>query len=130
MTFRIGRKRAATLIVAVVLACGVIATAQGKVDVTGNWVLEVMTQAGGTTMPTVTLKQDGEKLTGHYSSQTLGEANITGTIKGQQIDFGFSTEVQGFALQVRYTGTVNGNTMTGKISLGELGDGTFTGKKQ
>jgi hypothetical protein len=100
------------------------------VDVTGNWVLEVMTQAGGTTMPTVTLKQDGEKLTGHYSSQTLGEANITGTIKGQQIEFGFSTEVQGFALQVRYTGTVNGNTMTGKISLGELGDGTFTGKKQ
>jgi hypothetical protein len=89
-----------------------------------------MTQAGGTTMPTVTLKQDGEKLTGHYSSQTLGEADITGTIKGQQIDFGFSTEVQGFALQVRYTGTVNGNAMTGKISLGDLGDGTFTGKKQ
>jgi hypothetical protein len=130
MTFRIGRKRAAALIVAVFLACGAIAAAQGKVDVTGNWVLEVMTQAGGTTMPTITLKQDGEKLTGHYSSQTLGEANITGTIKGQQIEFGFSTEVQGFALQVRYTGTVNGNTMTGKISLGELGDGTFTGKKQ
>ena len=55
---------------------------------------------------------------------------MTGTIKGQQIEFGFGAEVQGFALQVRYTGTVDGNTMKGKISLGELGDGTFTGKKQ
>ena len=65
-----------------------------------------------------------------FSVMTLGEANIIGTIKGQQIDFGFSTEVQGFVLQVRYTGTVNGNTMTRKISHTELGDGTFTGKKQ
>jgi hypothetical protein len=89
-----------------------------------------MTQAGGTTTPTVTLKQDGEKLTGHYSSESLGEAEITGTVKGQQIEFGFNADVQGFALQVRYTGTVTRDTMSGKISLGELGDGTFTGKKK
>jgi len=73
MTFRIGRKRTAALIVAVFLGCGAIATAQGKVDVTGNWVLEVMTQAGGTTMPTVTLKQDGEKLTGLFFTNSRRE---------------------------------------------------------
>jgi hypothetical protein len=56
--------------------------------------------------------------------------DVTGTVKGQQIEFGFNTSVQGFALQVRYTGTVEGNQMKGKISLGELGDGTFTGKKE
>ena len=104
--------------------------AQDKVDVTGKWVLEVSTQAGGTTMPTVTLKQEGEKLTGHYSSLTLGETDITGTVKGQQIEFAFDASAQGFALHVIYTGTIKGNTMSGKISLGELGDGTFTGKKQ
>ena len=42
------------------------AAAQGsektKVDVTGSWALEVQTDAGGTTTPSVTLKQDGEKL--------------------------------------------------------------------
>lgn len=80
-------------------------------------------------MPTVTLKQDNEKVTGHYSSQALGEADVTGTIKGQQIEFGFNVEVQGFPLQVHYTGTVKGDTMKGKVSLGELGDGTFTGKR-
>jgi hypothetical protein len=90
----------------------------------------VTTQAGGTTMPEVTLKQEGEKLTGHYTSQVLGDATVTGTIKGQQIELSFNVEVQGFGLHVIYTGTVDGNTMKGKISLGELGDGTFTGKKQ
>jgi hypothetical protein len=126
-----GKRLQSLLVVAALFLAGTAAIiAQGTVNVTGNWILEVNTQAGGTTMPTVTLKQDGEKLTGHYSSLTLGEAEITGTVKGQQIDFGFNTEVQGFALQVRYTGTVKGDTMSGKISLGELGDGTFTGKKQ
>ena len=103
--------------------------AQGKVDVTGKWALQVTTEAGGTTTPSLTLKQDGEKLTGHYSSQALGEADITGTIKGQQIEFGFKADVQGFALQVKYTGTVEGDSMKGTLSLGELGDGTFTAKK-
>jgi len=78
----------------------------------------------------LTLKQDGEKLSGHYSSVTLGEAEVTGTLKGQQIEFSFNADVQGFALHVQYTGTVKGDTMDGKISLGELGDGTFTGRKQ
>ena len=118
------------LTIIVLLSASAALMAQTKVDVTGKWALEVKTEAGGTTMPDVTLKQDGEKLTGHYSSQTLGEAEVTGTVKGQQIEFGFNAQVQAFALQVRYTGTVDGNSMKGKISLGELGDGTFTGKKQ
>jgi hypothetical protein len=116
--------------VAALLAGSAILQAQTKTDVTGKWVLEVITQAGGTTMPEVTLKQEGEKLTGHYTSQTLGDATVTGTIKGQQIEFSFNAQVQGFGLHVIYTGTVDGNTMKGKISLGELGDGTFRGKKQ
>jgi len=129
MRFAAKCTKSVIVVVALFLA-GTPIIAQDTVNVTGNWILVVNTEAGGTTMPTVTFKQDGEKLTGHYSSLSLGEANITGTVKGQQIDFGFNTEVQGFALQVRYTGTVKGDTMSGKISLGELGDGTFTGKKQ
>jgi hypothetical protein len=118
------------LAVAALLAGSAILQAQSKTDVTGKWALEVTTQAGGTTTPEVTLKQEGEKLTGHYTSEALGEANVTGTIKGQQIEFSFDVEVQGFGLHVIYIGIVDGNTMKGKISLGELGDGMFTGKKQ
>src|SRR5262245_28854241 len=130
MRFRNMRVGMAIIAIAAMFAGGAMLAAQSKVNVTGKWALEVTTQAGGTTMPSVVLKQDGEKLTGHYSSMSLGEADVTGTIKGQQIEFGFNAEVQGFALHVRYTGTVEGDTMKGAISLGELGDGTFTGKKQ
>lgn len=96
-------------------------------DVTGKWTMTVQTQAG-TGSPTFDLKQEGSKITGQYSGQ-LGEAPVTGTVKGNEVTFGFKVSGQGQELEVTYTGTVEGDTMSGKVSLGELGDGTFTGKK-
>ncbi len=71
-----------------------VAAQAAKVDLTGKWTFTVQTDAG-TGEPTVTLKQEGEKLTGHYSSQVLGEADLTGTVKGQQIQFAFTANAQG-----------------------------------
>ncbi len=106
------------------------AAAQDKpVDVSGNWALTVETSAG-TGNPTVEFKQDGETLTGNYSSQVFGEQKVTGTIKGNAITFGFTTSFQGSTVTVTYTGTVDPSTMKGKVTLGELGEGTFTGKKK
>ena len=51
-------------------------------DVAGSWALTVETDVGGTTNPSVTLEQNGATLTGHYSSDTLGEAEVTGTVDG------------------------------------------------
>jgi hypothetical protein len=101
----------------------------GKVDVTGKWVFAVETGAG-TGTPTMTFKQDGEKLTGHYSGQ-LGEADLTGTVKGQDISFKFTVDVQGQTLNAIYTGTVDSkDSMKGKVDLVGLGEGTFTAKRQ
>ena len=106
------------------------AAGQGeKVDVTGTWAFTIET-ANGTASPTVTFKQDGEKLTGHYSSPVLGERDFTGTVKGNAINFVIDAEVQGQAIKVTYSGTVEKDTMKGKVVLGELGEGTFTGKKK
>jgi hypothetical protein len=100
-----------------------------KVDVTGVWALQI--DLGGTTgTPTVTFKQDGEKLTGTYSSQVLGEQTLTGTVKGNKIDFGFMASFEGNAVKVTYTGTVEKDTMKGEVSFGDMGGGTFTGKKK
>ena len=106
-------------------------SAQGsKVDVSGKWTFTVQTDAGGGT-PTVTLKQDGEKLTGHYSSQNLGEADLTGTVKGQDIKFSFSADAQGTTITVTYTGTIeNKDSMKGTVDLGGVAQGTFTAKRQ
>lgn len=116
-------------ILALVAALVMPATAQG-VNVTGKWVFDVET-SGGSGQPTVTFKQEGEKLTGHYSSQTLGEADFTGTVKGTAIQFTFNAEAQGQQIDVAYTGTVDGNSMKGTVNMagGQL-TGSFTGKKQ
>ena len=123
--------------VAIVAAAAIVmaavatrAVAQAKIDVTGKWLFAVETSAGPGT-PTVTLKQDGEKLTGHYSSQTLGEADLTGTVKGQSVNFTFDADLQGNLVKVTYAATVESkDAMKGTIDIGGLATGTFTGKRQ
>jgi len=101
-----------------------------KVDVSGVWTFSVQSEAGAST-PTVTLKQDGEKLTGHYSSLLVGEAELTGTVKGQNIEFTVSADVQGTKFQLRYSGTVeNKDSMKGELAAAEFGAGTFTAKRK
>jgi hypothetical protein len=98
-----------------------------KIDVTGAWSVTVETEAGSGT-PSFTFKQEGEKLTGRYKG-LLGEADLTGTVKGDKIEFSFkvSGQVEGV---VTYTGATDGKTMKGKVSLAGLGEGTFSGKRQ
>jgi hypothetical protein len=98
-----------------------------KIDVTGAWSVTVETEAGSGN-PSFTFKQEGEKLTGNYKG-LLGEANLTGTVKGDKIEFSFkvSGQVEGV---VTYTGATDGKTMKGKVSLAGMGEGTFSGKKQ
>jgi len=98
-------------------------------DVSGAWQLQI-DLGGNAGTPSMTLKQDGEKLTGVYSSQVVGEQQLTGTIKGNDITFGFQASFDGNAVKVTYTGTVDKDTMKGKVVFGDLGEGTFTGKKK
>jgi hypothetical protein len=101
---------------------------QTSSDVTGKWSFQVQTSVGSGT-PTISLKQDGEKLTGHYSGQ-LGEADLTGTVKGQSITFTFTVNVQGYEIVATYTGTIEDkDSLKGTTHLGDLGDGTFTAKR-
>jgi len=96
-------------------------------NVTGTWTMTVETQAG-TGNPTFTLKQTGKDVTGNYKG-TLGEAPVTGTVNGNDVTLKYTINAQGMELAVTYTGTVEGDSMKGKVSLGDLGEGTFTGKK-
>lgn len=117
------------LVIATLLLTGVGIAAQAT-DVSGKWVLTVQTSAGGGS-PTLDLKQDGQKLTGHYTSAQLGEADVTGTVEGAKVTVKFAVDVQGTHLDVVYTGTLEGkDSMKGTVNLGGLGEGTFTGKKQ
>jgi hypothetical protein len=101
----------------------------GKLDVTGTWNFSVETEAGAGN-PTFTFKQDGENLTGHYTG-TFGEADVTGTLKGKDITFQFTGEIQGQQLTSIYRGTVDSPTaMKGTLEITGLGAGTFTATKK
>ena len=95
---------------------------------TGEWAFEVQTDQGSGS-PTITFKQGGEKLTGKYAGQ-LGNADLTGTVKGNAIRFTFTVDAQGQQAPVTYEGTVEKTTMKGKLDIGGMVSGTFTAKKK
>lgn len=98
-----------------------------KINVTGAWTMKVETSAGSGS-PTVTLQQDGEKLTGKYNG-ALGESDLTGTVKGNAVEFSFKVTGQ-FEGTITYSGTTDGKTMSGKVILAGIGEGTFTGSRK
>lgn len=102
-------------------------SSDGKLDVSGSWTLDVTT-AGGSGTPTITLKQNGEALTGEYSGQ-LGQAQLSGTLKGSDITFSFDVTVEGNAVHVVYTGTAGPDAMKGRVDIGGGVQGTFSGKR-
>jgi len=97
------------------------------VDVTGTWNFEVTTEFG-TGSSTMTFKQDGGKITGKYSGQ-YGEAELTGSIKGNEIAFSYELVRESMTAVVSYSGTVEKDRMKGTLSIGDMGNGSFTAVK-
>jgi hypothetical protein len=95
---------------------------------TGTWAIEAHHSAGVST-PTVTITQTGEKLTGKYVG-SYGESVLTGSIKDNK-EFTFSVEIgTEQKVTVVYNGTLEGDTIKGSLTMGEMGEGTFTGKRK
>lgn len=90
-----------------------------KIDITGNWIFEVDI-AGQTGTPFFTFKQDGEKLTGHYTGQ-FGEADVTGQVTGDEVEFSFGPEEQ----RATYKGTIQKGSMEGEADYAGQATGTW-----
>jgi hypothetical protein len=98
-------------------------------DITGAWDFTVETDAGSGN-PSFEFKQVGEKLTGTYSGM-FGKAALTGTVKGDRIEFSFEVSGQGVSGKMTYRGTIESATkMKGEVQLAEAGKGTWTGTKK
>lgn len=101
----------------------------GGINITGAWAFTVETPAGSGT-PGFTFKQEGETLSGNYKGQ-LGEAPLTGTVKGSDVKFTIKVNAQGQDLTITYIGKIeNKDSMKGTASFGELGEGTWTAKRK
>lgn len=107
----------------VLLLCGALPLLAA--DITGTWSADVTLDAGSG-VATFTFKQTGESLAGTYSG-TLGQAKVTGTLKGNQVEWSFDSDQAG---KVVYRGTLEGNQITGTCEYGAVGKGTFKAQKK
>jgi len=113
-----------TSFLAVALAFFATAPAASAQDVAGRWVLDVNLDAGSGQAVFV-FEVQGTNITGTYAG-VLGEQQVTGTIEGNVVRFGFESPDAG---EVTFDGLIEGNTMEGACEYGALGSGTFTGSK-
>ncbi len=97
-------------------------------DVSGTWDLTVESQQG-TANPSVTLIQSGEQLSGTYRGR-MGQHKLEGTIRGSEIRFSVTMRFQDQPLVISYSGTVDADSMSGTVQFGDLGSGTWTGKRR
>jgi len=101
-----------------------------KVDLTGTWLLNVVTD-GGSGSPTLTLKQQGDSLTGRYSSQIFGELEVAGTVKGREFSVQLVATIEGQSFTMTYSGALQADkSIKGTVDLGGMGGGTFTGTRR
>ena len=119
------------LVTAIAIMFAVVAQSSAQTTMTGSWILEVSSDQG-ITMPELTLVQEGMKLTGHYSSDALGENDITGMVDGGNVTVSFEADLQGQSAPVSYKGTVDEEGVwSGTLDIaGGLLTGTFTAKKE
>jgi hypothetical protein len=118
------------LATALVITLAGAVEASAQMSLSGAWTFTVDLD-GSITYPAVTLVQDGETLTGHYSSEGLGENDITGTVSEMKITIMFAADPGlGQVIDVVYTGTIDEEgKISGTLDLGGLAQGTFTAVK-
>ncbi len=78
---------------------------------------------------TLTLKADGDKLTGTVSSQ-MGDAPVAGAAKDSDITFTMNFDAGGTAMTLTWKGKVDGDKISGIVDLGGQGEMKFAGTKK
>ncbi len=76
------------------------------------------------------LEQDGDKLKGEYSTEFFGAFPLTGSIAANTVHFRTSYPIEGQHLNWMFTGTVNGDRISGTVNMGEYGETTWTAEKR
>ena len=93
------------------LLCALVlcATVAFAADISGTWKFTVETNQGTRILPTAVFQQNGDKLTGTFNSQILGEVKLTGSVKGNAVEFSFAG-ADGQTIQASYKGTIESST--------------------
>ena len=121
-------------VVASVAAVGAAGQGQGQkppaLDVTGKWTM-TLDMSMGTATPALVLKQEGETLGCTYTGR-YGTYQLHGTLKGRAIAFSFEMGSSGQGVTMSFSGEVaaDGQTMNGTADLGEMGEASWSAKRE
>lgn len=115
-----------------VVILGIVATVltvavTTQTDVTGKWDMTIDTDQGAAP-GTLTLTQDGEKLTGELASDQ-GTLEFEGTIIGDKVAWVAEVDAGGAFIEITVEGTVDGDQMMGTLDFGGYGGGDWTAKR-
>lgn len=129
------RNLSITLLLSAALASPVAAQ-----DLTGTWEISTQGGRGGPQTSTLVLAQDGETLTGTMTVSLGGRGGrgggpqelevSNGTVDGNSFSFTVTLSVQGNSIDLNYSGTVDGDEMSGTRGGPRGGGQPFTGEKQ
>jgi hypothetical protein len=129
------RARINALAVALVIVTGAVAlaaqTPAKPAAVAGKWTVSLETESF-TATSALEFKQDVEKLTGTYTSTRYGATPLQGTIKDRAIEFTFKLNADGTEVAMAFKGELaaDGQTMKGRATIAEMGEATWTAKKE
>src|SRR5262245_21201635 len=99
-------------------------------SLTGRWAMELNMSMGQST-PALTLKQDGEKITGTYTSR-YGTFPLEGTLKVRAVQLYVTISVEGMQVDMAFTGEVaaDGQSMKGEADVGQAGDAAWVARRE
>ena len=103
------------------------APAFAQTNIAGDWEMTI-TSPQGTRTTAISLKQEGEKISGMFKSQA-GELPVEGSITGNDLKLAFTINFQGQPMPITMSGTVDGESIAGKADFGGLADGDFSAKR-
>ena len=101
--------------------------ASAQTSVAGDWDGSFNTPGGARPFKLI-LKVDGEKLSGTVK-RANGDVPLTGTIKGDVINFSYTISYGGNDLTLSYSGKVAGDSMSGTVSFGGNAEDTWSAKR-
>lgn len=88
--------------------------------VEGSWAVTIH-YLRGTGEQHFELKRDGNTVTGDQLGEQFNTTFTRGAIYANQIELVSALPVPGYPVHCTFTGTVQGNTMSGKLNMGEYG---------
>ena len=94
----------------------------------GTWKLTINTPMG-TQTPTLTLNEEGGKLSGNMEGPMGAVEFSDGTIEGNDLNWEMNIEAMGQKIKLTVTATVDGDSISGKMNS-PMGGSDFTGQRE